>query len=470
MNATAWQDVRRIWTATTSWRDPRSIEWIARVALLTGLAGAMAWLAGVLGRARIWQIEAFVLVGWFGIVWMMFFLPASVLMNSAPNARLVPRQRRRLRQMAGGGWLCMTLGATLAFGSWPGFPLFAAYMLGTMLLRAGVRAAVILVILAATWPLSSHYLPAPVIEAMTATSGLLLESVLLVLAAVWSLALLYPAGGDRHIDGRERVVASLKRYQNADTTRHQGLPWLNRFAYIPALQRDCWRGKPEALLMHAMGPGAHWSAWVPALGIILAVILAVALLVGEAFGDAALLPVSMHALGISFSTMTVIVVFSTAQFPQLLGKTRGEQALLCLTPLTGNAALLNRRLSAGILKAALISWGMASSMLLLLVWVTSGEGMLLLRELGLCCLGGQLAMSNLFGDFARGLSSFTPRRTAVLALEGGCSVALAYGLAWLGGEFWSWLALVAVSGAVFLLVRSRRAMLAAPPAFPVERI
>jgi hypothetical protein len=58
----------------------------------------------------------------------------------------------------------------------------------------------------------------------------------------------------------------------------------------------------------------------------------------------------------------------------------------------------------------------------------------------------------------------------VLLLQVGCNLAAAYGLAWLGGEFWAWLALVAVIGAVFLLVRSRRRMLAAAPAFPVERM
>jgi hypothetical protein len=222
--------------------------------------------------------------------------------------------------------------------------------------------------------------------------------------------------------------------------------------------------------MHVLGPAAHWSASLPGLGLFLAIVLGAVLLLGAVLGGDAQPPEFMEIIGICFSTMTVIVVFSTAQFPQLLGKTRGEQALLRLTPLAGNAALLNRRLSAGILKAGLISWAMASSMLLLVVWVASGEGMLLLRELGLCCLGGQLAMSNLLGDFARGLPSFTPRRTAMLALQACCSLALAKGLAWLGGEFWLWLALTSIAGAVFLLVRSRRAMLAAAPAFPVERI
>jgi hypothetical protein len=470
MNATAWQDFRRIWRAATTWRDPLSIAWIGRVALVIALAAGMARLAGVLERGRFWHMEVFVLVGWFGIVWMMYFLPASVLMNSAPNARLVPRQRRRLRQMAGAGWLFMTFGATLAFGTWAGFPLFAAYMLGTMLLRAGFRPAVALVMLAGTWPLSSAYLPPALLHAIVGTQGLAIESTLLVLAAIWSLALLYPAGGDRHMDGREQVVATLRSFDTRNKGNRPGPSWISRFAYVPALQRDCWLGKPEALLMHVLGPGAHWSAWLPGLGIFLAIVLAAVLLLNGILGGAAQPPAFMEIMGICFSTMTVIAVFSTAQFPQLLGKTRGEQALLRLTPLAGNAALLNRRLSAGILKAALISWVMASSMLLLLVWVASGEGMFLLRELGLCCLGGQLAMSNLLGDFARGLPSFTPRRAAVLALEAGCSLALAYGLAWVGGEFWTWLALVAVAGAVFLLVRSRRAMLAAPPAFPVERI
>lgn len=470
MNATAIRDFRRIWTVATAWRDPRSIEWIARGALLLALAVGMARLAGVLEHAKFWHTEAFVFVGWFGILWMMYFLPASVLMNSAPHAGLVPRQCRRLRQMALGGWLCMTAGAALAFGSWAAFPLFAAYMLGTMLMRAGIPQAFPLVLLASTWPFVAPRLPPGLLHAITSTQGLAIMSALLVLATIRSLAWLYPAGGDRHMDGREKVVAGLRSFGTRNKAAKPVASWVNRFAYVPVLQRDCWRGKPEDLLMHALGPAAQWRTWLPGLAIFLAIVLGAVLLLGAALRGEAQAAAFLDIMGILFSTMTVIAVFSTAQFPQQMGRTRGEQALLRLTPLAGNAALLNRRLSDGMLKAALTSWAMASGSLLLVVWVVGGESMLLLRELGLCCLGGQLAMANLLGDFARGLPSLTPPRVAVLALQGGASAALAKGLAWLGGEFWIWLTVVSLIGAVFLLARSRRAMLAAPPAFPVERI
>lgn len=467
MNATAWQDYRRIWTATTTRRDPRQVEWIGRIALFLALAAGMARLAGVLGRDRFWHMEVFVLVGWFGLVWMIYFLPASVLMNSAPNARLVPRQRRRLRQMAMAGWLFMTLGVTLAFGTWAAFPLLAIYTLGVMLQRAGIRSAAVLVLLATIWPFLSAHMPPALLHAIVGTRGLVLESVALVLAAVWSLARLYPAGGDRHLDGREQVVAGLARFESrgAGAVSSPAPSPISRFAYIPALQRDCRSGRPDALLMHVLGPAGHWSVWIPGAAIVLLIALAIALLTsgGPSQGF-------KEGMDVALSTATVMAVASTAHFAQQLRRTRGEQALLRLTPLAGNAALLNRRLAAGMMKSALVSWGMVTALILLLAWVAGADAGRLLRQLGLGCLGGQLAAAWLLGDFARGLPSFAWWRLPVLALQAGANLGAAWCLAQLGGSIWAWLVPVSVIGAIALLIGSRRRMLAAPPAFPVARM
>jgi len=467
MNATAWQDYRRIWTATTSWRDPRQVEWIGRIALFLALAAGMARLAGVLERDRFWHMEVFVLVGWFAIVWMIYFLPASVLMNSAPNARLVPRQRRRLRQMAMAGWLFMTLGATLAFGTWAAFPLLAIYTLGVMLQRAGIRSAAVLVLLATIWPFLSTQLPPALLHAVVGQRGLVLESAALVLAAMWSLARLYPSGGDRHLDARERVVAGLARFDSRGTgagARPAPSP-ISRFAYIPALQRDCRRGNPEALLMHALGPAGHWSVWVPGGAIVLLIALVMALLTSSGPSQG-----FVEAMDIAMSTATVMAVVSTAHFAQQLGRTRGEQALLRLTPLAGNAALLNPRLAAGMIKSALISWGMVTALIVLLAWAAGADAARLLRQFGLGCLGGQLAATWLLGDFARRLPSHAWWRFPVLASQAGANLGLAWCLARLGGSIWAWLVPISVIGAVALLLGSRRRMLVAPPAFPVARM
>ncbi len=465
MNATAWQDYRRIWTATTTWRDPRQVEWIGRIALFLALAAGMARLAGVLERDRFWHMEVFVLVGWFAIVWMIYFLPASVLMNSAPNARLVPRQRRRLRQMAMAGWLFMTVGATLAFGTWAGFPLFAVYTLGVMLQRAGMPSAAVLVMLATFWPFLSRHLQPELLHAIVGTRGLVLESAALVLAAMWSLARLYPAGGDRHLDGREQVVAGLSRFDSRGANARPAPSWIKRFAYIQALQRDCRRGTPEALLMHALGPAGHWSVWIPGAAIVLLIALVMALLTSNGPSQG-----FVEAMDIAMSTATVMAVVSTAHFAQQLGRTRGEQALLRLTPLAGGTALLNRRLAAGMIKSALVSWGMVTALILLLAWAAGADAGRLLRQFGLGCLGGQLAATWLLADFARRLPSFAWWRFPVLASQAGANLGVAWCLARLGGNLWAWLAPVSVIGAAVLLRWSRRRMLAAPPAFPVARM
>lgn len=143
--------------------------------------------------------------------------------------------------------------------------------------------------------------------------------------------------------------------------------------------------------------------------------------------------------------------------------------LLRLTPLAGDAALLNRRLAAGVLKGALASWAILSASLLLLAWLIGGDGDMLLQDLALSCLFGQLAVADLLPSFARGAPSFTLKRLAMLALLGACDAGLAYGLSLLGGSIWAWLMAISVLGCAALLVRGWGRMLAAPPVFPAGR-
>jgi hypothetical protein len=467
MSVSAWQDVRRIWTVATTRRSPQAVKWGGRLALLLALAFGMAKLGGLLPRTGFWKGELLIAVGWFTLMWMGLFLPASVLMNSAPNARLVPRLRRRLLQMGAGSWVLATGGATLAFGTWSAYPLFAAYMLGITLQRAGFRSAAALVVLAPLWPLMSARLPAPLTEAVTSTPGLLALSALLVLGAAWGLVRLYPAGGDRHLDGRGQVVERIGRTQNPEIARSRGVAWLNRFAYLPALQRDCLLGKPGTLLLHALGPVVHWSAWIPGLAIIVLFTLALGALL--AFSGAEVSPDVAHGvLGTVLVVLTSLVVLGSAKFGQALRTTQGEQALLRLTPLTGQAALLNRRLADAMTKTALFDWAMMTAVLLIAAWVAGADGAVLLRQFALSCLAGMLAVTGLLGDFARSLPAVSWRQSlmVILLCSGGAT------LQWmaLGSLFWVGLALASLSGAALLLRAARRRMLAAPPAFPAERM
>lgn len=467
--ASAWRDYRRIWTAAVTWRNPAAVEWGGRIALLLALAAGMARLAGVLEYGVFWRMELGIFIGWFAMLWITLFLPASVLMNSAPNARLVPRLRRRLLQMNGAGCLLLMVGMSLMFRSWSAFPLFAAYLLGVLLNRAGVRSGVVPIVLSVTWPQASQSMPPALLHAITAPASLLAESALLLACTAWSLLRLYPDGGDRHLDGRARVVDSIRRFESGHAQGGRDTPWFMRWSYAAALRRACRRRNPATLLMHALGPGAHWGAWLALLAIVAALGVVMRLFLDVADGAA------QHWMmdwvtGFDSAMMAMTVAFSSATFAQQLRRTRGEQALLRLTPLAGDPAQLNRRLAAGMIKAALVNWGLLSCVFLGMAWVFSTPGRVLLCQFALCCLGGQFAMTGLLGNHAHSVARIGWRWWLRVALQAACSVALALGLSRLGGVFWAWLALVAVAGWVAVVMHARRRMLGAPPAYPVERL
>jgi predicted membrane channel-forming protein YqfA (hemolysin III family) len=139
MQPGAWRDYRSIWAATVSGRDSKSSQWLNWLALLLVVVGCIARAIDLMPAAVFPKFELAVAAGWLTMVWMVLFIPASVLMNSAANARLVPRQRRRLMQMAAGSWMLIVAGVSFACGGWEYFPLIATYLLGAALVRTGMR-------------------------------------------------------------------------------------------------------------------------------------------------------------------------------------------------------------------------------------------------------------------------------------------------------------------------------------------
>lgn len=471
MNTTAWQDFRHIWTATTSWRDRRTCLWTGRVALFLALTAGMGRLAGVIERDLFWKLELGIAMLWFGVLWVFLFVPASVLMNSAPNAALVPRLRGRLLQMAGSGLMILVIGGTIASGNWKFLPLIHAYVLGFMLMRAGVRLAMLLIMLPFYWPAMTRYiLPEAVVAALSDSGAVVVENTALMLLAAWCLVRLYPAGGDRHLDGRARQLGNIRCLERREvTTPAQGASWSTRLAYLPSLRRACRGREPAALLMHALGPVAHWSAWgiVPVVAAAVALALRLApLLSGHPVPQAT----ADWLAGFSASTITILVLFSTAHVGQQLARTRGEQALVRLTPLAGQAALLNRRLAFSLLKSFFASWAMMTASVLVLAWAVGAGPDGLLRNLALSCLGGEVALIGLLRDYARETPKFSLSGLLWAFPVGAVNFGLAYALAQLGGPRWLWLAALSVAGAALWLRRSWTRMTKAAPAFPVGRM
>jgi hypothetical protein len=410
---------------------------------------------------------------WLGFVWIMVFLPAAIELNSPANARLVPRQRRRLMQMTAAGWLIVTAGVTLAGGEWPMFPAAGICLIGYALMRAGRKAGVLFVV-ALNWPaLSRHLLPPVVVAAVGSTAGLLILSALLLPGGAWALRSLYPAAGDGHLARRDKQLKRptwLERRGPAQGVEHTFLAgWCMARVYGPMLRLALRRPRPGAMLIHALGPVAHWSAWLGFMAFLLLAGGGVRVLLAWRGGPSLRDFVDGAAVA-GLGSLTMVAAFATAAFSQQLRKTAGEQSLLRLTPLAGSAALLNRRLAVELLKGALRIWCMLAVVILLVTVMIGGGREALLREAALCLLGGQLAAYGLLGDFAGDGGWSTPLALQA-ALAGVAELAVALALDKISGvSMWAWVAAIAVALAAWHLRSGWRTMLAAAPAFPAARV
>jgi hypothetical protein len=481
MRASVFDDVLRIWTLTTVQRDARSVK------VMTGFALLLLLALPIIGGMALYREHTLpvlvllrVLLGigglWLAVNWIWMFVPAAVLMNSAANARLLPRQRRRLLQIAVGGWLLITTAFTAAAGNWALFALIGMYVLGFALMRAGNLKALALTVLPGFWPaLSNHVLPQELVRAVSGGTGLFLATALVALGGAWALVRLYPAAGDRHLEARGVHIKRMERMAAGGWAAAQesdgALMTPGLKVYRAILRRDCRAPRPGPMLTHAFGPAGHWSAWITAILLLVALNVGGWLLMTARGTEATRSFVEGFSWG-GLGGLAFMVAFCTAHMRQQLDRTRGEQALLLLTPLAGDRALLNRRLATTMLKSALLQWAVLTAVVL---WIATlfGGGELLLRQLALCCLAGQVALASLFGDFAR-----TPKlglgRAVLLGLLALAELGAASGLAWLSGALqpamWVWLVVLSLGLGALQLRHGWKCVLAAPVAFPAGRL
>jgi len=475
----AWDEYGRIWRVAMV-RPKRRREIVAAAfivlafgggAVVTALQHRWEWSARLLGA---------VVLFWLLFSWV-FFMGRSLQMNSPANARLMPRQRRRLVQMALGGWLALSLGFTAMFWTWRMFPPVALYalVLGTFAASKRVADAVFrLLVLGALCTaaplLASFPLPDALAALLASPPAVLAAGAAVLLLGARHIAAIYPDGGDRHADARARMQALL----GSGHARHaaaKGKGWLSGAFYLAALKRDCRAPRPGTMLMHALGPQGHWTAWIAGVAGLTALYLATRLaayaahrLFGMQFGQGFLVGASTVAL----ASMVLLAAFCNVQLGRQLRSTRGEQALLRLTPLAGAAALFNRRLAAALLKTGLVNWMMASAALLLLALLFHANGKVLVCLAALCCAAGQVAMARLLGDFSRESRPGLLESCIFLVLILAAEVLVAWAMARMGGWrlFWPGFGVLGLAGSVALAVRGWKTMLAAPSSFPAGRI
>ena len=478
MNA-AVQDVRMIWRAAAAQREAQAVRTLA-MALGAAAICAVVFIAAGAVNGGLDPIEALRLLAGFAmlvlvLVWTFLFVPGSIRMNSPINAWLLPRQRRRLLQMTAAYWVLATVGMAFGLGLWIALPAVALSVVGLALLTAGNKHVVFLLVVGGNWPWLAHVvLPPAWAEAATGPAAAILLGVLVVPAAMWALRWLYPARGDAYFDRRADQIKRLGRFDQCGDDKQpvpEGPTALGNLPfYFVALRCDVRRADPAAMLLHALGPVAHWSAWIG--GMVTLVIIG---------GGARLVLMWTHATAVQGivdwmttvgpALLAVTIAFSTAQYGQQMRRTRGEQALLRLTPRAGDSALLNRRLAGRMLRQALGCWA-ALTLVVLGVSLLLGAGPdALLRQLGLCSLAGQVAMMGLLGDYAHGTGGWHLKLGLRAGALAGGQAHVAVGLGRLTGTTaWPWLIDIALAVCLVQLRFDWKRMTAAPPAFPAERL
>lgn len=474
--AAALRDYRAIWRVTVQEQDA-VVGYPIRMLLVT-LVFAFVLMAALSGPGPHAGIPVAIVRGlvgvataWLAATGIVLFTSSAVLLNSMANAKLLPRQRRRLIQMGGAWWLLTVIGSGAAFASWTVLLLAGLFVPLFTASRAGARRLSYILPVAINLPgFLLPRLPPPDLAihwpAMAAVA--LLDLAL----AAWLLDWLYPAGGDRHARAyaqRRDLIRDLARrtwwtQPGGGRVGLVGTPWL----YARTLRRDCRKADPGALLLHACGPTVHWSTWL----------IAMALLLAAALAAHFVLPWSerrWHAFLVTDSPLFGVILpsvsaFVTSAYGQALDRTHGEQGLLRLSPLAGDAGLLNRRLGKRMLRIALLSWAAVAGAIMLTTLVLLPEPDLLLRQLALSCLAGQAGMMGVLRDVARGEVWDGPLLLQALGLTAALALA-AFGLGWLTDSMpWLWMTVLSVGAAVFRLRRDWRRMLAAKPAYPAGRL
>jgi hypothetical protein len=478
MNA-ALQDFRIIWRAAAAQREAQAVRTLAMALGAAGICAVVFIVAGTV-NGGLDAIEALRLLAGAAmlvlvLVWTFLFVPGSIRMNSPVNAWLLPRQRRRLLQMTTAYWLLATVGMAFGLDKWIALPAVALSVLGLALLSAGNKHVVFLLVVGGNWPWLAHVvLPSAWVDAATGGGATIVLGILVVPVAMWALRWLYPARGDAYFDRRADQIKRLGRFDQCGEDKQpvpEGPAALGNLPfYFVALRCDVKRADPAAMLLHALGPVAHWSAWIGGMVTLL--------IIG---GGARLVLIWTHAAGVQAlvgwmttvgpALLALTIAFSTAQYGQQMRRTRGEQALLRLTPLAGDTALLNRRLGTRVLRQALGCWAALTAVVLAVSLLLGAGPDALLRQLGLCSLAGQVAMMGLLGDYANGTGGWH----LMLGLRAGVLAAaqalVAVGLGRLTGTSpWPWLVLLPLVVCCVLLRLDWQRMLAAPPAFPAGRL
>lgn len=459
-------DFSLIWRHAVAPKRLRKIMWCVCALLAVG-GGMLAYHAD--GGELTPRHTLLLVMPWFmlGVLYWLDLVTGAVRQNTPANAQLVPRLRVRAMQLVGLVWILFTLSITLALSNGFGHPALwsvaaASWLLGGAMVRVGLQYGMLLMFVS----FGVLLLPRPVmlmVQDLAATpAGTAACGLWIALLAWFGAYSLFPKG-DRHFNQRAAVEKGVRQEQGTHTANKRSS------LYAMDLGRASrQRNSAGELVLHAFGPGAHWSVSAQMLALMAAVLIAGRLLLAATGTDARML--APFAGG--FIIIPLLLTF--ASIPQrIVGRataSAGEQAVLRLAPMAPRTGQYNREIATALLRRALGEWAIVTVALVAVVGAVNMHNDIALLQFAVCCLAMPL-MTVVLRDYARepalrksymylaaiylvvaaGVAYFAMLRTSIVPVLVTC--------------------IVVGAGATSLIAASRRRkMIAAPVAFPAGRM
>jgi hypothetical protein len=455
------QQYRMLWQAAHAHIHPRAqtVLWSAIVILTVAVAALMGAVYGVLAGLG-WALCT--PAGLLLFDWTFAFVPGALGVNTPANAQLVPAMRGRLVELVLLVWLAAVglLAAGLQLipaASHLVLPFAMAGTLGVAMLIASVGAGMVLMLpfffsfLSEGWQgwLRDAALQPGVVPLLAAA---------LVLLAVPAVRSLFPRGGERHWAMREHLALLSGGSALWEGTRRYSV---RRFLARYGPQRHT----PGALLLRALGPDLFYLMASTTLGVALAFAAITWHLRGTLIAHETVPTMVM------IGAVMLCFLFPAAAVPFWLARTRGEQALVRLAPVSPvDPVRFNALLARVMLRQGLAIWAWASAVALLLALASGARGIELVWQACLCCVTLPV-LALMLRDHAR-----TPRwgmvfyGVAALGLSFIGPIVAVFGAKWLGWPVWSMATPVALLLTATLVQRRWRYMCDAPMAFPAGRL
>lgn len=457
-------DFGLIWRHASAPRMLRKIVWTLCAAFAAG-AGLLVYHSS--GGELLPRDTLLLVLPWFflGVLYWFDLVTGAVRQDTPANASLVPRLRLRAMQLVGACWIGFTLLITLALGYGFGHPALwaataAAWLLGGAMVRVGLQFGMLLMFVPFLLLLLPDAARLAVQEFAATATGVAVCGLWIALVAWFGKRALFP-GGDRHFDQRAAVEKGVCQSQATYTSNtRSGL-----YAIVLGRVR---RNRTSAgeLVMHSLGPGAHWSVSANMLAIMAAVLVAGRVLI-ELTDSKMLVPF----VG---GFMIVPLLLTFAQSPQRItnraSMTQGEQALLRMAPVVGRMDDYNSELGSALLRRALIEWALVTVLLVAVTFAVGAHRDISLLQFAVCCLAMPLT-TVVLRDYARkpALSaSYIYVAAIYLVVVGGAAY---YAMVRTSVVPVAVVCIIAGIGATAWLVASRRRkMIEAPVAFPAGRL